>query len=122
MDNPAVAGRLAPLLREGLVAACAIVDLEVLYSARSPADYETMRDERRALPDIPITPSVMERALQVQQLLARSGHHRVPIPGLIIAAAAESADLAILHYDADYEQIAEVTGQPHRWVVPRGTI
>ena len=122
MDTPAVATRLGPLLTEGLVATCAVVDLEVLYSARSPADYEALREERRAFPDVPVTPAVMERALQVQRLLARKGRHRVPIPDLIIAATAESAGLAVLHYDADYEHIATATGQPHRWVVPRGTV
>jgi predicted nucleic acid-binding protein len=122
MDTPAVATRLGPLLTEGLVATCAVVDLEVLYSARSPADYEALWEERRAFTDVPITPAVMERALQVQRLLARKGRHRVPIPDLIIAATAESAGLAVLHYNADYEHIATTTGQPHRWVVPRGTV
>jgi predicted nucleic acid-binding protein len=121
MKEAAVASRLGPLLQEGLVATCAVVDLEVLYSARSPADYEAVWDERRAFPDVPITPAVMERALEIQRLLARKGQHRVPIPDLVIAAATESADLAVLHYDADYEHIAQVTGQAHRWVVPRGT-
>jgi len=38
-----------------------------------------------------------------------------------VAATAESAGLTVLHYDADFERIAEVTGQPTEWVVPRGT-
>ncbi|MCL4369147.1 MAG: VapC toxin family PIN domain ribonuclease, partial [Actinobacteria bacterium] len=50
------------------------------------------------------------------------GQHRLPIPDLVIAAAAESADLTVLHYDADFERIAEVTGQAHDWVVPRGSV
>ena len=54
--------------------------------------------------------------------LAPKGHHRLPIPDLIIAAAAESAELSVLHYDADYERIAEVTGQPNEWIVPRGSV
>jgi predicted nucleic acid-binding protein len=52
--------------------------------------------------------------------LARSGRHRVPIPGLIIAATAEAAGLTLLHYDRDYDLIAEVTHQPAEWVVERG--
>ncbi len=51
----------------------------------------------------------------------KTGRHRVPIPDLIIAAAAEAEGLVILHYDSDYEIIAEVTKQPVEWVVPRGT-
>ena len=46
--------------------------------------------------------------MEVQGLLAQRGQHRLPIPDLIIAAAAESAGLAVLHYDADLERIAAV--------------
>lgn len=30
--------------------------------------------------------------------------------------------LAVLHYDADYDLIAAVTGQTAEWVVPRGSV
>jgi len=38
------------------------------------------------------------------------------------SAAAEAAGLTVLHYDHDFDLIAEVTGQPVEWVVPRGTV
>lgn len=120
--KPAVQRRLRPLIEEGLVATCAIVDLEVLYSARNAADYQAIREERRGFESVPITPEVMERALDMQGLLARRGQHRVPIPDLILAAAAERADLVVIHYDADFERIARVTRQKQEWVVPRGSI
>jgi predicted nucleic acid-binding protein len=41
---------------------------------------------------------------------------------LLVAAAAEEQDLAVLHYDADFDLIAEVTGQRCHWVVPAGTV
>ena len=44
------------------------------------------------------------------------------IPDLIIAAAAEEAGIILLHYDADFDRIAAVTGQPMEWVVPRGSV
>lgn len=121
-SNPAVERRLRPLVEEGVVATCAIVDLEVLYSARSAADYQAILEERRSFESVPITPEVMDRALEVQGLLARRGRHRVPIPDLILAAAAESGRLVVLHYDADFERIAAVTKQKHAWVVPRRSI
>ncbi len=121
-SHPVVEQRLRPLIEEGMAATCAIVDLEVLYSARNAADYQAILEERRAFESIPITPEVMGRALDVQGLLARRGQHRVPIPDLILAAAAESVRLAVLHYDADFERIAGVTKQKHEWVVPRGTV
>lgn len=121
-SHPAVERRLRPLVEEGVVATCAVVDLEVLYSARNAADYRAILEERRGFESVPITPDVMDRALEVQGLLARRGQHRVPIPDLILAAAAESVRLAVLHYDADFERIAKATKQRHEWVVPRGTV
>jgi predicted nucleic acid-binding protein len=41
---------------------------------------------------------------------------------LIDAAVAEATSLIVLHYDADFDHIATVTGQPTRWIVERGSI
>lgn len=47
------------------------------------------------------------------------GQHRgAGLPDLLIAALAERAGLPVVHYDADFDQIAAVTGQPMQWVVP----
>jgi len=62
------------------------------------------------------------RLVEIQAELAKRGRHRLPIPDLIIAAAAEAAGIAVLHYDGDFDLIAEVTGQPMEWVVPRGGV
>ena len=122
LQHPPVARRLGPLLVDGLVATTPIIDLEVLYSARPSADYEEILAERRALPSFPLTPEVTDRAFDVQYALARRGRHRVPLPDLLIAAVAQLNDLAVLHYDVDYDRIVEVTGQTCEWVVPRGSL
>lgn len=119
---PEVATRLRPLMDDGLIATCAIVDLEVLYSARSLADYEAVQEERRSFDPAPITEGVMTTAIDLQHDLARRGQHRVPIPDLVISAAAKHADLVVLHYDADFERLAEVGGADHEWVVPQGSV
>jgi hypothetical protein len=119
---PAVSQRLRPLLEEGLIATCAIIDLEVLYSSRNLSDYEAVLEERRSLDVAPVTQDVMAGAVELQHALARSGQHRVPIPDLVISAAARVAGLVVLHYDADFERIAAVGGAPHEWVVPQGSI
>jgi predicted nucleic acid-binding protein len=63
-----------------------------------------------------------QRALEVQALLARDGRHRaVSLVDALVAAIAEVRELTVLHYDADFELVAEVTGQPQAWIVPRGT-
>lgn len=123
MPLDAVRRRLAPILEAGEAATCAIIDLEVLYSARGPLDYDEIR-KRRALAydSVPITEEILQRAVSIQAELARTGRHRIPIPDLIIAATAEAAGLTLLHYDHDYDLIAQATGQPTEWVVPRGTV
>jgi len=122
MPIAAVRARLEPLLVDGLVATCGIIDLEIGFSAQTAGVHRDVRRERRSLPRARIDDDVLDRALEVQGLLADRGQHRLPIPDLVIAAAAESADLTVLHYDADFERIAEVTGQAHDWVVPRGSV
>lgn len=107
---PAVAARLRPLLEKGFVATCAIVDLEVLFSARSLDDYQALLQERRAFESARITPEVMSDAIDLQHRLARRGQHRVPIPDLVISAASRMAGLVVLHYDPNFERIAQVGG------------
>jgi predicted nucleic acid-binding protein len=67
-----------------------------------------------------LTPSVEDRAVEVQLLLADQGRHRAPsIPDLLVAATAELAGLTVLHVDKDFELIAEVTGQPVERIIGR---
>jgi hypothetical protein len=121
--RPEVRAAIEPLLLSGAVATCAIVDLELLYSARSPAVYADLAVALHALPRVPLTEAIAERALEVQGRLAKRSQHRaVPLPDLLVAACAESAGLVVLHYDVDYERIAEITGQPTQWVVARGSV
>lgn len=119
----AVAARLDPLLEAGLVARCTPTDLEAGYSARSPDDYEAVRKLRAAWPLVPMDQSVLDDASEVQARLARVGKQRsVPISDLLIAAAAVSAGLVVLHYDRNFERIAALTGQSVEWIVPPGSI
>jgi predicted nucleic acid-binding protein len=110
---------------DGEVATCDMVRLELLYSARNAGEFGELRDELGALPDCPIGEQQWDRALWVYEQLAAHGaaHQRsVKHPDLLIAAAAETAGLTILHYDEDYDRIAAVTGQPTRWLADRGSL
>lgn len=102
-------------IERGLVCVTAVTLLEVGYSARSAADLSTVLAAPTlvAMPVEYFTPSVEDRAVEVQRLLAQRGHHRAPsIPDLLIAAAAELNQRTILHLDKDFDLIAELTGQP----------
>ena len=123
MEDPRVQARLMPVIAAGEAATCAIIDLEVLYSTRNRDEHARTRARRRlAYRDIELTGSIFERAIEVQGLLAARGQHRLPIPDLIIAAAAEAARMTVLHYDADFDAIAAVTRQEMEWVAPKGSL
>jgi predicted nucleic acid-binding protein len=105
----------ADRIQRGHVRISTVTRLEVGYSAR------TAEDLRRALAVPPLrsmpveylTPAIEDRAVEVQAALADRGQHRAPsIPDLLVAAAAELAQLTVLHIDKDYDLIAGITGQP----------
>ena len=123
MPLAAVHARLAPVIEAGEAATCAIIDLEVLFSARNAKEHERIRTRRElAYVYVPLNDEVFRRAIEVQAKLAKGAQHRLPIPDLIMAAAAEAAGLTVLHYDADFDRIAKVTRQPVEWVVPQGSV
>jgi predicted nucleic acid-binding protein len=125
--------RRAPELRsvfDGLVetsaiATCDAVKLELLHTARNGVELTTRRGELDQLPQCPIGPAEFRRALDVYERFAHQGglhHRRVKHADLLIAAAAESAAVTLLHYDQDFDAIAELTGQATRWIAPKGTL
>jgi len=83
MRLAAVADRLEPLITGGLVATCAGLDAEALYSTRSPAEYEQVwADRREAYEYLPTDDGHRQLAFDAQRLLAHKGaassggHHR----------------------------------------------
>ncbi len=108
------AGVWAERIERGLVRVCTVTRLEVGFSARSSAELEhwSNRPPLSAMPVEYLTPTIEDRALAVQVLLAERGLHRAPsVPDLLLAATAELADLVVLHDDKDFELIASLTGQ-----------
>ena len=123
MRHTAIAEVLAPLLEGGQVAVTAVLELEVLYSARNERDFVATHSELLAYPHLAVVPDDFERAIDVMSLLARRGQHRAAdLPDLLQAAVAERHAVTLLHYDSDFDLIAAVTGQPMQWVVPRGSV
>lgn len=123
--HASVARRWEDVLSEDLAVMCAQVELEILFSARSGQDYESLAQELAALPHVSCGEEAFARALEVQRQLAHAGglHHRsVKIADLIIAAAAELADLPVWHYDEDFDRIATITGQQAVWIARRGSL
>lgn len=123
-QDPAFADVLIPRIAAGRVAICLVTELEVGFSARSTKDFERIRDDVISL----LIPFGMpyraeDRAREIQQELVTRGQHRaVAVPDLMVAAIAEVEGLTVLHYDADFDLIATITGQATEWIVERGTV
>ncbi|MBD0023690.1 PIN domain-containing protein [Gordonia pseudamarae] len=102
-------------IQRGLVYVATPTLLEIGYSVRSGDEWERFQKHPPVseMPTALFSERVDSRALEVQGLLARRGHHRAAkVPDLLIAAIAELSDLTVLHADKDFELIADITGQP----------
>jgi predicted nucleic acid-binding protein len=120
-----VRGEWGNAIRNGQVATCPIVNLELLYSTRSASDFDRLAEDLGQLRDVPITRSVTNAALHAFRELAHRGplHHRgVKLPDLLIAAAAQDAALGVLHYDEDFDTLSTVLQFESRWVARRGSL
>jgi predicted nucleic acid-binding protein len=117
-----VAERLEALALAGKLWTCRMIDLEYLYSQPEHGVPDVLV-ERRALPESPITDRTMDRALEIMEKLAVAGMHRhARVGDCIIAASAMQAGISVLHYDRDFERIAEVVGLEAEWVAPAGSL
>ena len=112
-------------LLEGSIATCDVVRFELLETAQSVEELAMLREDLEALRTASIGPRAWRRALDVLELFAARGplhHRRVRWSDLLVAAAAERAEVPVLHYDRHFELIAELTGQEMRAIAPLGSL
>ena len=122
LTKPPVAAVVTPLASEGRIVLCLPVVFELGFATRNAEDYARIAALVDAFRPVPTTDADQRRALEVQAALATSGRHRgLSLVDALVAAVAEARELLVLHYDRDFELIAQVTGQGHRWVVAPGT-
>jgi predicted nucleic acid-binding protein len=102
-------------LAEGEIWICDVVRLEMLRGADNPSHMRAMRAALDQLRSAPIDANIWRRAEEVYEGLARfrGGRYRGVQPtDVVIAATAEAHGLAVLHDDAHFDLIAQVTDQP----------
>lgn len=122
LGKPAVRAVVDPLAETGQVGRAGITDLEVGYGSRNAREWDQDMTDLAVFKLVETTAEHVQRARQVQRLLASRSQRGRKVPDLLIAAAAERDRLILLHYDSGFELIAKVTGQQCQWVVPAGTI
>ena len=102
---------------------CDLVILELTRLAPNRSRAQEISERLDAFEAVPMPAALWSHALETQLALAAGGdHRRVPPADLLIAAAAEEAGVALVHYDRDYERIAAVSDLRHEWLVPDGAL
>jgi predicted nucleic acid-binding protein len=106
------------------VAICLPFLLEAGYSAQWAVKHRTMMAQFEEMSRIAIDGEVERMALQAQRELAEIGHHRLTPIDVIIAACAHKAEAGVLHYDGDYDILAERTSLIFEsvWLAPPGSL
>ncbi|MDX6680830.1 MAG: hypothetical protein QOG94_869 [Solirubrobacteraceae bacterium] len=113
-------------ITERRIAICGVIELELLYSARTRADVTSLFDGLGTLRRLAITQSVVDAAVRTVVELAEQGRgggsHRVSPADAIIGACAAANGCAVLHYDKHYDRLAEVLGFKSLWLAPAGSV
>jgi predicted nucleic acid-binding protein len=108
VDKSALERATPETLELGEICVCAVVRLEMLYSARNPGDYAYIEESLAAFRDLRMNAETILTAVTAHRELGQKGHHRLPIPDLLIAACAQQHQAVVLHVDRHYDVLAEV--------------
>lgn len=105
--------RLSPAIR-----------LEILFGARDGEAFDLLAERLTAISPAPLTPSVVEAATAAMREMAHrsAGAQRLPIVDYLVAAAAQELGAAVIHYDRDYDVLAEVMEFESVWLAPAGSL
>ncbi len=106
------------------LATCLPFLLEAGYSARSGTERAAIMSDLTRLPRVAVDRDIERLAMQAQGELAELGHHRLAPADLVIAACAHAAGMGVLHYDSDYDVLAERTSLvfESEWLAPPGAL
>jgi predicted nucleic acid-binding protein len=98
---------LAQLLDRGSLLTCWVVNAELLVGAKNAAAFDRLLGSLRALDAVPLTAEIWEKAARLGHNLRLKGFS-VPLPDLLIAQAAATANAELWHADARFDRIGEV--------------
>jgi predicted nucleic acid-binding protein len=124
-QEPAIAQRWITAARAGELVACPIITLELLHDARNRDEVEGVSAALSALRQAPVTRTVTDAAIGAVRALAAAGadgNHRVPTADALVAAAAAERGFGVLHYDHDFDRLAQVLSFTSQWIAPAGSV
>lgn len=96
----------------------------MLFTAKDIATFDEWTRVLATVRPVAVTASMLRTAESAMRVLAAhsAGTHRLPIVDYFIAAAAQELGGGVLHYDHDFERLAEVMEFESVWLVPPGSI
>jgi hypothetical protein len=105
--------RLSPLIR-----------LEILLSARGGHEFDQLAERLGTIRAAPLSSPIVRAAETAMRALAHrsAGAQRVPIADYLVAAAAQELGAAVIHYDHDYDTLAQVLEFESVWLAPPATL
>jgi predicted nucleic acid-binding protein len=119
--HPSVRDDWVAALRAGRIVVSLPVRYALLYSARDARAFKELESQLASLREVAITATVQRAALGAMRELASAGRHRVPLPDLLIAAAAQEHGVTVLHQDRHFDTLQRVmTFVAHRLIPERG--
>lgn len=98
---------------------CWPVRYELTFDARGPEGIATVERTLEGLREIRVDRDVQRAVLATMRELAAAGSHgahRYPLTDLAVAAAAQDAAIAILHFDQHLEQLGDHLGLDAHWI------
>jgi predicted nucleic acid-binding protein len=98
--------------------------LEILLSARNGKIFDELAEELSTLRSASLTATIARAAQDAMRTFAHrsDGAQRIPIVDYLTAASAQETGSAVLHYDHDYDTLAEVMEFESVWLAPPGSI
>jgi predicted nucleic acid-binding protein len=98
--------------------------MEILFTARDGAAFDALAAQLSALRPAPFTSGVLRAAEDAMRTLAHrsAGSQRLPVIDYLVAAAAQELGAAVIHYDRDYDTLAEIMEFESVWLAPAGML
>jgi predicted nucleic acid-binding protein len=122
--SPVVRARWQRVLLAQQLRLLPLVRFEILFSARGGDAFDTLAEQLSAVQPAPLTASVIRAAEGAMRTLAHrsSASHRLPLVDYFVAASAQELGAAVIHYDRDYDTLAEVLEFESVWLAPAGAL
>jgi len=122
--HPTTRDRWVAALLDDRMRLLPLVRTEILFSARNGDQFDRLAEQLGSIRAAPLGSSVIRAAETAMRTLAHrsAGAHRLPIVDYLLAAAAQELGAAVIHYDRDYDTLAEVLEFESIWLAPAGSL